>query len=135
VAESRSHIILVNCLVDWIADALLEGERGHIFVDNPDNLKQMKPPRIGNFIPDVFVSTTKRYTCIIGEAKTSDDIDNQHTIQQIDTFLVKCGESGNSLFVFAVPWYRVALAASLLDYRKHKIGLQCVNSKVLEKLP
>jgi hypothetical protein len=135
MAESRSHIVLVSILVQWIADSLLDGDRSYIIVDDPDSSGKMKPPMIGHFVPDVFVSHTKKHLCVIGEAKTSHDIDNTHTIQQIDTFLQKCGESGNSLFVLAVPWHRVGLAASLLDYRKRKMGLQYVKSRVLEKLP
>jgi len=135
MSESTTHMTLVGLLANWIAYSLLHGDYGYMLIDAPDRNSQQKPPTIYNFIPDVYVWNAPNHDFIIGEAKTASDIDNRHTIQQFKSFLQKCGESENSLFVLAVPWYQVGLAESIIRYCKRKIALEEVRTKVLEKLP
>ena len=135
MAESIAHITLVNLLATWIVDSLLNGDYGHILIDTPDQGSQRKPPTLYDFTPDVYVVNAPSYSFIVGEAKTARDVDNRHTIEQIKAFLCKCAESDTSLFVFAVPWHRVRLARSVIEYCKRRTGLEEVRTRVLEKLP
>jgi hypothetical protein len=132
--ESSIHTNLVKLMVRWIIELLPPEDGSHILIDIPENSPQKKPPKLYEFVPDVFVSNSKRYPFIIGEAKTATDIDNNHTMEQITAFLRKCSESDNSLFVLAVPWHRVRLAASVIKYCKKTAGLDLVQTRVIDHL-
>lgn len=135
MGESNSHMVLVNLLANWIADSLLCGDHGYIMVDSPDSYSQNRPPKIYDFVPDVFVINAPGYEFIIGEAKTARDVDSRHTMKQVEIFLRKCAESEKSFFVLAVPWYMVGLAESIVEHYRKKIGVEKEKTKVLEKLP
>ena len=135
MSESTAHMTLVNLLASWIAHSFLNGDYGHILIDRPGQGSQRKPPTVYDFTPDVYVINTPRYSLIIGEAKTARDVDNRHALEQIKAFLCKCAEYETSLFVFAVPWHRVRLARSVIEYCKRKTGLEEVRTTALEGLP
>lgn len=135
MAESLAHMNLVNMLVTWIADSLLNGNYGHILIDTPEQSIQRKPPTVYDFTPDIFVINAPGFSFIIGEAKTATDLDNRHTVEQLRAFLRKCAESGTSLFVLAVPWHRVRLARSIVKHCQKMTNTEEVRTKVLEKLP
>ena len=105
--ESSIHTNLVRLLAEWLIDLLPSEVSSHMLIDIPENTLQKKPPKIYEFVPDIFVPNTRGYSHIIGEAKTATDIDNNHTVEQITAFLRKCSESDNSLLVLAVPWHKV----------------------------
>lgn len=106
-----------------------------MLIDIPENPPQKKPPKLYEFVPDIFVSNTDRYAFLIGEAKTATDIDNNHTIEQLTAFLKKCSESNNSLLVMAVPWHVVRLAKSVIMHCKKKASLEVIETRVIERLP
>ena len=110
-------------------------DRSRMFIDIPENSSQKKPPKLYDFIPDIFVSNTNHYAYIIGEAKTAEDIDNDHTMEQLTAFLRKCSEVDKSLLVLAVPWHQVRLTASVVKYCKRKAGLDLVETKIIDRLP
>lgn len=133
--ESSAHSNLVTLLSNWIMEILSPEDRSHMFIDNPDNPPQKKPPKLYDFVPDIFVSDTNHYACIIGEAKTASEIDNDHTLEQLTAFLRKCSEVDKSLLVLAVPWHQVRLASSVVKYCKRKEGLDFIETKVIDRLP
>lgn len=135
MGESALHMMLVNRLADWIENSLLGGDSGYILIDDPDRCAQDKPPIVYGFIPDVYVMNAPGHGIIIGEAKTTRDVEDNHAIEQYQAFLRKCAESEDSLFVLAVPWHMVRLAESILKELKIKIGAEEVKTRVLEKLP
>lgn len=133
--ESSTHINLVKQLEKWITKVLPPEDTSHMLVDSPENPPQKKPPKLYEFVPDIFVPNANYYTFIIGEAKISTDIDNKHTEDQLTAFLRKCSECDNALLVLAVPWHEVRLARWMIKYCKKKIGLDAVETKVIEHLP
>lgn len=133
--ESSIHTNLVKLLAKWVVELLPPEDSSHMLIDIPENSPQKKPPKLYEFVPDIFVSNTSRYTFIIGEAKTAADIDNNHTVEQLTAFLRKCSESDNSLLVLAVPWHEVKLAKSLIKYCKKKTGFDLVETRIIERLP
>jgi len=135
VSESAAHATLVRLLTNWVADSFLDGDRGGILVDTSFRPPQRKPPIVYGFSPDVYLTTCTRYQIVIGEAKTAQDVECMHTINQVEAFLRKCAEYQTSLFVFAVPWHRVGLALSILNYCRRRTGSEKVDTLVLEKLP
>lgn len=102
--------------------------------DLPDRTAKSKPPNINNFVPDVYVSLTSNHQLIIGEAKTSRDVDSKHTKKQVKAFLQKCAEYESSLFVLAVPWDMVRLTKAIVKNLQNEVGAQNVEVIVLEKL-
>ena len=135
MSESSVHVDLVDKLAGWIAKSLLNDDYGFIFIDKPDNNPGKKPQNVYGFVPDVMVVNAPGCKYVIGEAKTANDIDNQHTIDQIEAFLRKCAESEDSYFVFAVPWYMVGLAKSIVNYCCRNTGINDVRIVIPEKLP
>lgn len=135
MGETSAHMILVHNLVRWITDFILEGDSSSMLVDLPEWPPQRKPPAVYGFGPDVYVSSSLSHCLVIGEAKTCADVDNKHTFGQIAAFLRKCSEAENSVFVFAVPWYRSRLALSVVEDCKRRAGLQTVRTIVLDRLP
>jgi len=133
--ESSVHTNLVKLLAQWIIELLPPEDSSHILIDIPENSPQKKPPKLYEFVPDVFVSNTNCYTFIIGEAKVATDIDNNHTIEQLTAFLRKCAESNNSLLVMAVPWHAFRLATWVIRHCKKKAGLEAVETRVIDRLP
>ena len=135
MSESSIHTNLVKLLAKWIIELLPPEDSSHMLIDIPENPPQKKPPKLYEFVPDIFVSNTSRYAFVIGEAKTATDIDNNHTIEQLTAFLKKCSESNNSLLVMAVPWHVVRLATSVIMHCKKQAGLEVVETRVIERLP
>ncbi len=134
MSESENHIRLVRQLISWLANNFFDGDDGCILADLPDKSLQQKPPRIKNYIPDVYVSCVSSDLFIIGEAKTARDVETNHTKDQIESFLQKCKEFDRSLFVFAVSWDLTRLAKALVKSVQRKIQAEKVDIIVLEKL-
>ena len=134
MAESASHIRLVNALVRWISKSYFNGETGSIFIDSPDSSLGSRPPRIYNYTPDVLVPPGLAEIFIIGEAKTPSDLETNHSMEQFVAFIKKCSEFDNSLFVLAVRWDFVRLGYSIVRHAQKIADANYVKVKVLEKL-
>ncbi len=132
--ESQSHIRLVEALVSWVSKYILNGNDGLMFIDRSTSSAVEKPPKIGKYIPDVFVQNEYKYQFIIGEAKTANDLEKKHSISQIKEFILKCNENENSIFILAVPWFLVPLAKSISNEIVHNNNAVNVKVKILEKL-
>ena len=133
--ESQSHIRLVEALSFWISKSLLNGDDGLMFIDRSDRKSFEKPPKIGRYIPDVYVPSVPKHQMIIGEVKTSNDLEKKHSINQIYEFISKCDEVENSIFILAVPWYVVPLARSIINEIVRNSNAINVEIKIIEKLP
>ena len=135
MSESALHMLLVSCLVKWIADSVLGGESAPILTDASNRAAKDKPAVVYGYVPDVCVLRSYRDKIVIGEAKTARDVEGMHSMEQYKAFLRKCAECEDSLFVLAVPWDMVRLARSILCRLKNEIGAEGVTTKVLERLP
>ncbi len=135
MSESSKHIELVEKCADWICKSLLDGDSGYMYIEKPDFPKEKRPQMVYGFVPDIIVVNAPKYECIIGEAKTANDIENQHTIDQLRAFIRRCTEVNNALFVFAVPWHRIGLAKSIIHYCCRKSEASELKIEILKKLP
>lgn len=133
--ESSNHTTLVRLMAEHIAELLPPVDHGHLLIDVPEHPPQKKPPNIRGYVPDILALNTTRYACVIGEAKTATDVDNEHTVQQLLAFLGKCAEHENSLLVMAVPWHVVRLARWVMAYCKRQACLPSIETKVIDGLP
>ena len=132
--ESRAHINLVRQLLDYVVQMKMDGDRGLAFVDSPDSPRQMRPPLINGFTPDLYARHPRTGVMLIGEAKTANDLGSPHTERQIKGFLAKCAGETSSLFILAVPWDVVPYARWFLRILQRDMGLPEVQTLVLEEL-
>ena len=82
--------------------------------DLPKKLGEDKPPQIGGFRPDLYARDAPVTTVIIGEAKTSQDIETEHTKKQFTAYLTHLTTVANGIFIIAVTWTSVAVARRVL---------------------
>lgn len=134
MSESSQHIRLVEALTEHIKDHYLSGDSGRICIDRPGNNAQNLPPLINGYRPDLFVNNMPSFS-IIGEAKTSWDIERPHTQEQLTAFMRYCSGQANTLLILAVPWDMVRLMKELIRNIKRKAGMNSVEPIVLERLP
>lgn len=134
MAESRSHLKLVEALVSWIAGERFHGGRGCILVDAPESLAHAKPPIIAGFVPDVYALDLDGGGIVIGEAKTARDLENRHTREQLETFLQYCAARPGAMLVMAVPWHATRYARHLLAIVGRACRCESVTTVVLEQL-
>jgi hypothetical protein len=132
---SDKHIFLVKSMSTWIVTNFLANDEGYILIDLPSSPVIHKPPTVNGFIPDLFVPRTQSGTTIVGEAKTSSDLERRHSFEQISAFMVFCETHMPSLFVLAVPWHSVPQGRSLIRHIIGKEGLVSIQVQILENLP
>ena len=107
MSESRSHINLVQVAYEYIKNIVPEDKRILIEIDSADSDKPREVD--GRFIPDVQFWDDSLY--IIGEAKTINDFEREHSREQYAAYIKECGNfNGKSMLVVAVPWQLVITA-------------------------
>lgn len=119
MAESRSHITLVNTIVKYVHSILPEEVAMLVQHDSPDTLTR---PEIvcDQFIPDVFFEYNG--TLIIGEAKTIHDFDRKHSREQFISYLNRCDSFyGSSRLIVSLPWELIASGKNYFrDIKKNR---------------
>lgn len=118
MSESRSHIELVKVAYQYITNLVPDEKRCLIQIDSADS---MRPKEIrGGSIPDVQFWDESLY--VIGEAKTLNDFEREHSREQYIAYINECKDfQGKSMLVVAVPWQLVITAKNY--FRR----LKCVN--------
>lgn len=101
MSESRKHIDLVKIAYEKISTMIPCSNVVFIECDSSDS---SKPTRvIGNFVPDIYYCYGNQL--IIGEAKTVEDFDRKHSLQQYESYLFECENYPfDSALVVSVPW-------------------------------
>lgn len=100
MAESDLHAELVTRIVKSLED---EGRKFFLFVDGRGGNGSI-PPTLQNYRPDVFARDNNSKVAIIGEAKTSNDIDNPHTECQLVSYFNFLAQEGTGRLMLSVPW-------------------------------
>ena len=134
MSETVAHLGLVKQLASWIIANLLGNDSGYIYIDSPDSSAQKKPTKVGGFVPDVLVPIGPGSIFVIGEAKTAQDLERKHSLQQLEAFLKECSRYENAFFVLAVPWDIVRFSRSMMREMQKSCGAEKVRVEVLEKL-
>ena len=120
MGESAKHVDLINLMKDIICskeniDAAL------MLSDDPSDRKN-GPPTINGFKPDIYYDFNQ--LLIIGEAKTKDDLLNDHTKKQLEAYIKLCANyNGKSRLYLAVPWMESVLANNLIKKISKNIGV------------
>ena len=88
MSESDQHRSLVKALGGDIASDTRWSKPPIVYFDLQDGVSGEPPPAIGANRPDAFAREISAGRTIIGEAKTTDDIDNQHTRDQLSSYFL-----------------------------------------------
>jgi len=134
VPESSSHIRLVSELRRWIAVSHFNGELAYVLSDTAGMSSTCRTPCIRGYVPDAYARTIVDDRIIVGEAKTSGDLENRHSIAQIETFFSYCNDV-NGILIIAVPWHRVAFEKNFLSQLSRRKGYDTSCCAVLDGLP
>jgi hypothetical protein len=126
--ESRTHTTLVENLIQ-VVDLRHKHTRGFTMFADHHRFGSDRPPMIGGFTPDLFASDVPESFRIIGEAKTSSDLDCVRTHFQIRAFLQHLSLYENGRFYLAVPLFAGPRARHLV-----KSLLGSVEAKVITEV-
>ena len=112
--ESAAHASLVQAVILYAEREF--GGLADIAVreDAVRPLRGERPPIIEGFVPDVFVTDVPTTMTLIGEAKTQQDIETDHSRRQISAFLSYLSKTPRGIFVLSVPLAARATARRLL---------------------
>lgn len=135
--ESAEHLSLVDHIIRYI-DQEFSGTAGLVVLaDLPRSSIQEKPPRVGGYAPDVYAIDVPCTLAIIGEAKTSDDLDCLHSRNQIRAFLEFLRFKKQGILILAVPWQCVASARSMVKDIKRTLPIEIerISIVVLDGIP
>lgn len=107
-----------------------------VLVDDASLPADQRPHAIGGKVPDVYIrSVASSRVTALGEAKTANDVDNDHTRLQLAAYFHFLKHQPAPYLVLAVPWHRSRLMAGIAG----KIQAECQASNVivivLENLP
>ena len=82
--ESLTHMTFVKKIADYVSTIPEEFTRNLLCVELPGEYNRC-PQIIGGSIPDVFYNDSNYI--ILGEAKTDNDIDQEHTQRQLNDYI------------------------------------------------
>lgn len=112
MSESRTHQLLVSKLVEHIKQIVGESLDCFIQADNCEGYS-ISPILEDGFRPDIYYEYNNNL--IIGEAKTSNDISREHSINQYRSYLKTCQHyHGKAKFIIAVPYLDYAEANNIV---------------------
>lgn len=134
MAESIKHTALVRIILDYIDRAHSGIPALGVLNDLPSPLRAEKPNRIGGYVPDVYAFDAPLTTVIIGEAKTPDDLETDHSTKQMTAFLSFLGQQKQGIFILAVPWALKRRAAAIVSALRESIGATSVTTVTLDDL-
>lgn len=82
--ESLTHMSFVKRIADYVSTIPCDFTRNLLCVELPGEYNRC-PQIIGRSIPDVYYNDSAYI--ILGEAKTDNDIDQEHTQRQLDDYI------------------------------------------------
>ena len=118
MSESHLHIQLVRHLSNWITNFCTPEEVLFLEIDLPET--NNKPKFINSFRPDALL--TLKNKIIVGEAKTSNDLERAHSREQYVAYLNYLKDFENPVYVMTVPWFNIPRARSLITSIQKKIN-------------
>jgi Superfamily II DNA/RNA helicases, SNF2 family len=135
MTESVEHKNLVDDLVDYVSHIFPEIDSGYYLIDNGS---MDSPPKIGDGHRPDFYCEGCGYL-LIGEAKTKNDIINDHTELQFESYLERCyfaekNEDITPVIIYNVPIEMVARTRNYLNALKNKSKYKDIEIRVRSPL-
>jgi hypothetical protein len=110
MSESDHHRSLVKALAEDIAGDSRWAMPPIVYSDLQDGVSGDPPAAIGSNRPDAFARDISTGRTVIGEAKTTDDIDNQHTRDQLASYFEYLRIQPEGELWMGVPWMSAGTA-------------------------
>ena len=125
MSQSKAHRTLVKGTVDALVSRYTNIS---MRVDLQQKPGDEVPPKICGFRPDIYATRKQGHSIVIAEAKTDGDIDNQHTHDQVISFIKRLNRSEESLFILAVTGYGADRAKTVMRFIRKE--LQVVSAEI-----
>lgn len=135
MAESSTHQLLVAQLSEWVHQNVACPENTLVLSDLSTTVRGDKPPSIGGYNPDVFCRVIGGGLIVIGEAKTTRDIETRHSREQFRSYLLYLKQCTSGTLVIAVPWHAVNQVKSLIRMLQRETSTMHIRTVFLERLP
>lgn len=120
--ESKEHIAYVNNLYNFVCEIVPENCKVLIYTDS-FNDKDRPTSVINGFIPDLYYKFDNML--VIGEAKTNNDVDRKHSLEQYESYLLEAERfDGESVLVFSVSWVVFATLKNIIRSIKRANSFQ-----------
>ena len=119
---STEHTHLVKLISDWCSK---NSDRSKYleFIDDAESRAGSSPPATGRYIPDLAWMTLDNRFRFIGEAKTRNDINNDHTMGQLEEYLRMLSWQQEGELILAVPSGYESSARALVALVEKKLNL------------
>lgn len=132
MSESEHHRILVYALTREIAGDSVWANPPIVYCDIQEGtITSNAPPLIGSNRPDVFARDIGESMSIIGEAKTSHDIDSRHTFDQLESFFVYLRVQPKAELWMGVPWLSAGTATRVCAHARRKYDALHVRFRIV----
>lgn len=133
MAESLKHIEYVKKITTYMVENIPKCEESLIQVDLAE-YESRTPKVIGGNIPDVYYKTLD--TFVIGEAKTDNDIERQHTDEQINNYIreVRTGTHHQKHIILATSLFSFAMWKNKIVRMKRKENLNDITFHVIDNI-
>lgn len=128
MAESEQHRILVKKMEIWLNENFPDSKA---VVDAQEKPGDPTPPIIGSHRPDLYAELKKQV--IIGEAKTSFDIERPHSISQFKSFLSYLEKGKGNQLILSVPHENGGKARFVLEKLRENMTLKKTHMIVFDE--
>ena len=114
MAESTNHVELLRRLIAFVQDTMNANHEMVVMHDLPASIGAEKPPTVGGFRPDLYATDAVRQLVVIGEAKTTFDIESDHSRAQYLAYAQHLRSCPEPILILSVPWHLRVRAKTLL---------------------
>ena len=133
MSESMAHTRLVGVIVDWVKVKHSATKGLCLYCDCPPVLETEKPNPIDGFFPDVCAVTTPPEMTLLGEAKTTQDLESLRSYNQILAFLRFLSVRPCPMLIIATPWRATATAKHIIVLAKREACITNVDVQFLNE--
>lgn len=132
--ESQKHIATVKRVLAYIEQEYASVKTLYAATDLPGHASPNRPPNIGGFVPDIFCSNTPVTLTVIGEAKTSEDLQRPRSLAQITAFYEHLEHSTAGHLAIGVPWQDEAFVYNFLKRLKARSPNKPVRTSIVTEM-
>lgn len=136
MSDSILHYRLVERLILW-ASVNYPDWKGNPVITSADHVQThegRRPPKIGDAIPDLYITSVPIQFCLIGEAKTTYDLETVHSQNQLSQFLRYLRHQDDPWLVLATPWNLINTARNLMRVLAQREEASCVNLAFIQDI-
>lgn len=131
MSETLAHTRLVGVIVRWLRVEYAAVPGLCLFCDCPPVLETEKPAPIEGFFPDVCALCTPPALTLIGEAKTTPDLESPRSYRQFMAFLRFLAARPKPTLVLATPWQATATAKNVIKQAQRESHTSTVTLRFL----